>query len=150
MVFITCKNALTFSDDFDHKWISHTCFDQIFQLCWHRSREQACTPLPWKLVENLLHLDFVSTVKELVSFVEHKHFKLSEIEGSLFDEIIHTTWCTHDNVCTFFCNPLQIILWFVTTNKVAHIDHVSHLPSLFICLLKQMLKLFQHFENLNS
>lgn len=56
-----CENALALRcANFNVEWITHSTLNQVFQLRRHCCREKAGPSLLWKLVQNVLHFDFIA------------------------------------------------------------------------------------------
>ena len=86
-------------------------------------------------------------LKEFVCFVEHKNFKFSKIESLFLNQIEYSSRSPHHDVGSLLVNPLQIVLWLVPSDEVAHIEIVLCYP-IFVLVLEEWLELFDHLEDL--
>lgn len=112
------KNTQVLSFNLYDIGVSHSSFYQIFDAAGHGSTKQTSSPYFWQLLQNSLHFHFVSLVEQFVGFVHDKHFKFTKIQSSFVNQIINSAWGSDHDIGPFFINSLNIIFWFVTTNKI--------------------------------
>ena len=87
LALLAGKDALALcSANLDKERIPHATLDQVFELCGHGRREESCSPLLRKLLQNVLHFDLIAALSQhLVRLVHDHDLHFLQIEDVTFD-----------------------------------------------------------------
>ena len=108
---------------FNEVWVPHSDFDELFKLGRHGCREEPGPSLFGHRAQDGCQVILVPLLKQLVSFVHDKHFKLPKVKDSLLDsQVEESARSCHNDISSLLLDALHIVLELVATDQVAEAE----------------------------
>ncbi|MNP93164.1 hypothetical protein D3C85_56830 [compost metagenome] len=78
----------------------HELFCNSCNLLWHSCREQPCAFFVWRCRKDVYDVFVESHVQHFISFVKNTIVDLRDVYQSSVNHILHSTWSSHNNLCS--------------------------------------------------